>query len=75
MRVVTALCRATDALSPDPSDRETDLPAHRALCGAGLPIVENVRNLDALPADSFELLAFPLRVDADGAPARVVARV
>ncbi|WP_275264650.1 cyclase family protein [Halobellus captivus] len=66
---------ATDALSPDPSDRETDHPAHRALLGAGLPIVENVCNLDALPDGSFELLAFPLRIDADGAPARVVARV
>ncbi len=66
---------ATDALSPDPSDHETDLPAHRALCGAGLPIVENVCTLDALPGDVFELLVCPLRVDADAAPARVVARV
>lgn len=66
---------ATDALSPDPSDRETDRPAHQALLGAGLPIVENVCNLDALPDDLFELLVLPLRVDVDGAPARVVARV
>ncbi|WP_049986985.1 cyclase family protein [Halobellus rufus] len=65
----------TDALSPDPSDRESDLPAHRALCGAGLPVVENVCNLDALSMDGFELLVCPLRIDADGAPARVVARV
>lgn len=65
---------ATDTLSPDPSDRATDLPAHRALCEAGLPIVENLRSLDALPDGSFELLVFPLRIDADGAPARAVAR-
>jgi kynurenine formamidase len=66
---------AIDALSPDPSDRESDFPAHHALLGAGLPIVENVCNLDALPDGPFELLVCPLRVDADGAPARVLARV
>lgn len=72
---------ATDALSPDPSGSavastsDDDLPAHRALLGAGLPIVENVCNLEALPANGFELLVCPLKVDADGAPARVLARV
>jgi kynurenine formamidase len=80
----------TDALSPDPSggapdsdsashtdaDSAHDLPAHRALLGAGLPIVENVCNLDALPETGvFELLVCPLKIDADGAPARVLARV
>jgi kynurenine formamidase len=73
-----------DALNPDPSDADAaaasgngghDLPAHRALLGAGLPIVENVCALDALPAGAFELLVFPLKIDADGAPARVVAHV
>ncbi|MGQ4555299.1 cyclase family protein [Halobellus sp. GM3] len=72
-----------DALSPDPSlegdlpaSHEGDaLPAHRALCGSGIPIVENVCNLEALPDRAFELLVCPLRVDADGAPARVLARV
>ncbi|RLM57663.1 cyclase family protein [Halobellus sp. Atlit-31R] len=55
---------------------DAGLPAHHALLGAGLPIVENVCNLDALPArDTFELLVCPLKIDADGAPARVLARV
>lgn len=64
---------ATDALSPDPTGSES-VPAHRALLGAGLLIVENLANLDRVPA-RFELLALPLRVDADGAPVRAVARV
>lgn len=62
---------ATDALSPDPTGGES-VPAHRAILGAGLPIVENLRNLGSVP-ERFELLAFPVRVDADGAPVRAVA--
>jgi kynurenine formamidase len=62
----------TDALSPDPTGGDGGVPAHRAILGAGLLVVENLSNLGAVP-DRFELLAFPLRVDADGAPARVVA--
>ncbi|MFC6824713.1 cyclase family protein [Halopelagius fulvigenes] len=63
---------ATDALSPDPTDGE-GVPAHRAILGAGLLVVENLRNLDSVP-EAFELLALPMRVDADGAPVRAVAR-
>ncbi|SFR55585.1 Kynurenine formamidase [Halogeometricum rufum] len=62
-----------DALSPDPTGGE-GVPAHRALLGAGLLIVENLTELGDVP-DRFELLAFPLKVDADGAPVRAVARV
>lgn len=64
---------ATDALSPDPTGAER-VPAHHAILGAGLLVVENLCNLDAVP-DRFELLAFPMRVDADGAPVRALARV
>ncbi|MDS0299251.1 cyclase family protein [Halogeometricum sp. S1BR25-6] len=63
----------TDALSPDPTGAES-VPAHRALLGSERLIVENLRNLDAVP-ERFELLALPLRVDADGAPVRAVAWV
>lgn len=72
----------TDALSPDPTGGGGDedesgndgggVPAHRALLGSGLLIVENLTNLGSVP-ERFELLAFPLRVDADGAPVRAVA--
>lgn len=72
----------TDALSPDPTgggggangDAAGGVPAHRALLGSGLLIIENLRNLGSVP-ERFELLALPLRVDADGAPVRAVARV
>lgn len=47
-------------------------PAHHALLGAGLPILENLRNLADLP-ERVAVHAYPLPVDADGAPARVVA--
>jgi kynurenine formamidase len=50
------------------------VPAHHALLGEGLPIVENLRNLGALP-NRFTLHAYPLRLDADGAPVRAVADV
>ncbi|ERG95098.1 cyclase family protein [Haloquadratum walsbyi] len=63
---------AIDTISPDPTGEET-VPAHHALLGAGLPIIENICNITSLPDDTVELLVCPLRVDADGAPARVIA--
>jgi kynurenine formamidase len=63
---------ATDALSPDPTGGG-GVPAHRAILGAGGLIVENLCHLDAVP-DRFELLAFPIRLDGDGAPVRALAR-
>ncbi|QLG26598.1 cyclase family protein [Halorarum halophilum] len=47
-------------------------PAHRALLGAELLVFENLVGLGRLP-ERCTVSAFPLRVDADGAPARVVA--
>jgi kynurenine formamidase len=70
-----------DALSVDPTptanarpDEPEGLPAHHALLGEGLFVVENLTNLEA-PPRQFRLKAYPLPVDdADAAPARVVAR-
>lgn len=76
-----------DAFGPDPTptaDDEADgesirddepdgTPAHDALLGDSLPIVENLCGLDGLP-DRFRLYAFPLRLrGADGSPVRAVA--
>lgn len=76
-----------DAFGPDPTapagsemvptataeEEPTGVPAHHALLGADLPIVENLRNLVGLP-NRFTLYAFPLPLAAgDGAPSRVVA--
>ena len=68
-----------DAPSVDPTptanasdDEPAGHPAHHALLGENRPIVENLRNLADLP-ERVTVHAYPLPVDADGAPARVVA--
>ena len=70
---------ATDALSVDPTpspnataDEPAGFGAHHALLGAGWLIYENLTGLDRLPA-RFRLHAYPLALDADGAPVRAVA--
>lgn len=61
-----------DAPSPD----RPPFPVHRLLLSAGIPVLENLRALTALPVDrAFELHAFPLRLAADSSPVRAVARV
>lgn len=78
---------ALDAPSPDPSptadataaepapDEPDGFPAHEAILGAELLLVENLTNLDAVSTDRFTLQAYPLAiVDADGAPVRAVAQ-
>ncbi|OYR53758.1 cyclase family protein [Halorubrum halodurans] len=72
---------ATDTLNPDPTpteratpDEPSGVPAHRALLGAGRFVVENLTGLERLP-ERVTLHAYPLAVDADGAPIRAVAEV
>ena len=72
------LAVATDALNPDPSPSDNHeptepegVPAHEAVLGAELPIVENLTNLERVP-DRFELRVAPLPLARDGAPARAV---
>ena len=63
-----------DAISVDPID-SVYLPVHRLLLGTGHVIIENLTNLDLLPADGFEFSCFPLKIrDADGSPVRAVAQ-
>ena len=70
---------ATDALNVDPTpspnasaDEPAGFGAHHALLGAGRLIYENLTGLDRLPS-RFRLHAYPLALDADGAPVRAVA--
>jgi kynurenine formamidase len=70
---------ATDALNVDPTpgpnarkSEPTGFGAHHTLLGASRLIVENLRGVGRLPS-RFELLAYPLALDADGAPVRAVA--
>ncbi len=49
-------------------------PAHLALLGAGVIILEGL-NLADVPAGDYELIALPLKIaGADGAPARAILR-
>ena len=62
-----------DCPSPD-APNDADLSNHRALLGAGVLILENLRGLDRLPRTPFSFCALPLLwSDADGAPARAIA--
>lgn len=70
-----------DAPSVDPTPTSSasegepaGYPAHHALLGENLVILENLTNLAELP-EQVTVHAYPLPVDADGAPARVVAEV
>ena len=57
-----------------PSVDQAPYPAHRVLLGAGVAIVENLTNLEAIGADFFELIVLPLRLAGrDGSPVRAIA--
>jgi kynurenine formamidase len=57
-----------------PSVDQAPYPAHKVLLGAGVPIVENLTNLDAIGAHLFDLIVLPLRLAGrDGSPVRAIA--
>jgi kynurenine formamidase len=54
----------------------TDCPVHNLTMPAGIYHLENVANLDQLPATGFSIIALPLKHGGgSGAPARVIALV
>jgi kynurenine formamidase len=58
-----------------PSVDQAPFPAHKVLLGAGVLIVENLTNLEAIGADRFELIVLPLKLmGRDGSPVRAIAR-
>jgi arylformamidase len=62
----------TDAPSPDPVDSK-DLPVHKILLGAEIPIIENLQLSGALHGRVYELIALPLfLLEADASPVRAV---
>jgi kynurenine formamidase len=65
-----------DALSVDPPDTSV-FPVHRRLLQNDILIIENLARLDRLPRGLFgQLFCLPLHLEnADGAPARVAARL
>lgn len=51
-------------------------PAHTALLGADIPVVEHLRGLERLPADGYRFFAVPVKVKAFGTfPVRAFARL
>jgi kynurenine formamidase len=64
-----------DAFSFDPFDA-ADLPVHHILLGAGIILVENLTNLEALPETDFLFCCLPLKVrEGDGGSVRAVGLV
>lgn len=64
-----------DALNVDDTD-DTARPAHTILLGAGIPIVENLCNLNQLPESGFRFSAVPVRIAGGSAfPVRAFAVV
>ena len=62
-----------DAGSVDNAD---DFPIHKSLLGNDILIIENLsQTAQELVGQHFELIALPLKLEFDGAPARVVARL
>ncbi|MDE2778797.1 MAG: cyclase family protein [Chloroflexota bacterium] len=65
-----------DKHPPSPQSTIDDFPVHRLLLGQGIPLIENLINLDQLVGREFELWALPIKLkDGDGAAARAVARI
>jgi kynurenine formamidase len=51
-----------------------DFRSHQVLCGANIPVFENVANLDRLPVTGSYVLALPMKIkDGSGGPLRIVA--
>ena len=69
---ITAL--ATDAPSLDVVGSK-DAPIHHIILGAGIPVVENLANLNSLPSNvNFLFIAVPLKLQGrEGAPCRAIA--
>ncbi len=58
-----------------PSPDGPPFPIHKKLLHAGIPLLENLTNLEQLrDLPSFEVIALPLNITAEGSPVRVVAR-
>jgi len=62
-----------DAISLDPPDSRV-FPVHRCLLERGMVLIENLTNLQELPATGFMFACLPLNLEGgDGSPVRAVA--
>jgi kynurenine formamidase len=70
-RGVAAVGLDTASIDHGPSQR---FEAHRVLAEAGVPALENLARLEALPARGFRVVALPMKIrGGSGAPLRAVA--
>lgn len=60
-----ANCVGIDSLNIDDTD-DLERPVHTALLRAGIPIVEHLTNLDALPSEGFTFTAVPPKIEGAG---------
>lgn len=56
-------------------DNQDGFPIHKTLLAGGVLIIENLADLSSLEGKRFKLYALPLKLNIDGAPARVVAEL
>ena len=64
-----------DSSNVDDTD-DAERPAHTALLGAGVPVVEHLTGLDRLPLTGFRFSAVPVKVKGMGTfPVRAYARL
>ncbi|HSW99463.1 MAG TPA: cyclase family protein [Patescibacteria group bacterium] len=56
-------------------DNVDGFPIHKILLDGNVLIIENLTNLDQLTGSEFTVYALPIKLDLDGAPARVIAEV
>ena len=56
-------------------DNADGFPVHKSLLSADILLIENLAGLESLIGKTFELIALPLKLEADGAPARVIAKL
>lgn len=62
-----------DMISID-ADGSEDLPVHNILLGNNVLVIENLTNLEELPASGFTFYTLPLKFkDVDGSPVRAIA--
>ena len=61
-----------DTCSPDNKD---GFPIHKILLAGNILIIENLTNLSELAGKKFKVYALPIKLQIDGAPARVIAEV
>jgi arylformamidase len=54
-------------------DIDAQFPIHKKLLAADILLIENLTNLTSVANKAFQLIALPLKLAHDGAPARVIA--